>query len=181
MKRYLILLGDKTTAGGVVIQGTEGGTHHGTPFAIAGAKIYCRACQSEGVICNVEPYRPMRFDGMQVALENDICICKCNPPPRLIASQRNSSMSFDAEELASKGFHPDGRPLPKDTGKFDEQVRAIGGGASEGYPYFIITANGRTMQGRLDTSGILPRIYTASADHYDVYWGDEALAKQHGI
>lgn len=43
-------------------------------------------------------------------------------------------------------------------------------------PYFIRAADGRTMQGRLDSSGTLPRVFTDSMDDYHVYWGDDALA-----
>jgi hypothetical protein len=120
----------------------------------------------------------VKFHGKQVALENDICLCKCDPPPRLIASQRTASMSFNTGELTAMGFKADGRPIPKDTGAFDEQVRAAGRGVSNGYPYFIRAADGRTMQGRLDASGTLPRVFTDGVEDYHVYWGDDALAQQ---
>ncbi|AXF13734.1 PAAR domain-containing protein [Paraburkholderia caledonica] len=180
MRRYFIVLGDKTTAGGVVIQGEESCRNHGKPLAYHGAQIYCHACKTTGYICNVPPYRPMVLMGKQAALENDICICKCSPAPRLIASQNNASMSFESGELAAMGFRPDGSPMPKETGAFDEQVRAVGQGASEGYPYFIETADGRTFSGSLDRNGQLPRVYTDLQANYNVCWGDEALAMQEG-
>ncbi|AXL49389.1 hypothetical protein DSC91_001185 [Paraburkholderia caffeinilytica] len=118
--------------------------------------------------------------GNQAALENDICICECSPAPRLIASQNNASMFFESDELAAMGFRPDGSPMPKESGAFDEQIRAIGHGASEGYPYFIETADGRMFSGRLDRNGQLPRVYTDLQDNYNVCWGDEALVMQDG-
>jgi hypothetical protein len=63
---------------------------------------------------------------------------------------------------------------------FDERVKGVGPGASEGYPYFVETTDGRTFSGCLDANGHLPRIYTVDADEYHVYWGDEALAKLDG-
>ncbi len=70
-------------------------------------------------------------------------------------------------------------PVAKDT--FDEQVRAVGKGATDGYAYYIETADGRVYSGRLVDGGRLPRIETgANADEYSVYWGDEALARQNG-
>jgi hypothetical protein len=99
-----------------------------------------------------------KFHGKQVALENDTCIRKCGPPPRLIASQRTASMSFNTGELTAMDFKADGRPMARDTGAFDEQVRAVGHGVSNGYPSFIRAADGRTIQGRLDASGTLPRV-----------------------
>ncbi len=62
-------------------------------------------------------------------------------------------------------------------GTYDESVRAIGSGASTGYPYVIETPDGRIHSGQLDDSGYLPRIHTENEDEYIVYWGDEALAR----
>ncbi|HGO6121353.1 TPA: PAAR domain-containing protein, partial [Burkholderia cepacia] len=65
-------------------------------------------------------------------------------------------------------------------GAFDEQVRATEHQV-EGLPYYIETADGRVHSGRLGAVGILPRIHTGdNPDHYTVFWGDDALAKQHG-
>lgn len=59
---------------------------------------------------------------------------------------------------------------------YDEQVRAAG--VCEGYPYLIYVADGRTISGRVESGGVLPRIATGeSADDYRVYWGDDALVK----
>lgn len=113
LRRALIKLGDKTTAGGTVIEGEPASRHHGTPLSYHGASIYCPACKQTGKACNVPPMRPMRFMGKQALLENDICLCGCQPPPRLIASQSTMHVSFDHEELAQMGFGPTGLPLPK--------------------------------------------------------------------
>lgn len=113
MRRALIKLGDKTTAGGTVIEGEPASKHHGTPLSYHGAHIYCPACKQTGKACNVPPTRPMRFMGKQALLENDICLCGCQPPPRLIASQSTMHVSFDHEELGRMGFDPAGQPLPK--------------------------------------------------------------------
>lgn len=49
----------------------------------------------------------------------------------------------------------------------------------EGYPYYVETTDGRVFQGKLDASGMLPRIHTGhNPDDYTVYWGDDAIAKQ---
>jgi uncharacterized Zn-binding protein involved in type VI secretion/D-alanyl-D-alanine dipeptidase len=95
MKRYLILMGDKTTAGGTVLEGNTGTTNNGTPMSYHGARIYCPACQSTGHACNVPPFHTMLLTGKQALLNDDLCLCKCSPPPRLIASQHEVSMSFE--------------------------------------------------------------------------------------
>jgi hypothetical protein len=43
-----------------------------------------------------------------MALDGDICICKCEPPPRLIASRYDMYESFEAHELEREGLAPDG-------------------------------------------------------------------------
>jgi hypothetical protein len=52
----------------------------------------------------VGPSWPTTFDGQQVAVENDLCICGCNPPPRLVASANDMFMTFDSNQLAQMGF-----------------------------------------------------------------------------
>ncbi|MDP9645591.1 PAAR domain-containing protein [Paraburkholderia sp. 22098] len=95
MKRYLILNGDKTTANGVVqavpttIQLSDKDVaHEGDPVA-------CPACNTTGKIQCDGPRQVMTApDGRHAALSDDLCICGCHPPPRLVSSQQ--MMSVDA-------------------------------------------------------------------------------------
>ncbi|MBC8748977.1 putative Zn-binding protein involved in type VI secretion [Paraburkholderia sp. WC7.3g] len=158
MRRYFIVLGDKTTAGGVVIQAEERFTNHGKPLAYHGAQIYCHACKSTGHICNVPPYRPMTLHGKQIALENDICICKCDPPPRLIASQNNASMSFESRELAGTGHMRQGAQRSKNAQTARRHLKRIYvSDSSTGEPLtnrpFIADVEGREQSGRTDDNG----------------------------
>nr|WP_080421678.1 PAAR domain-containing protein [Burkholderia ubonensis] len=109
MRRYFIVIGDKTTSDGVVLEGEERTKNHGKALSYHGARVYCPACKSEGHIVADGPSRPMLLHGKQVALEDDLCICNCSPPPRLIRSQTNAYMSFEGHELTSKGNTLDGR------------------------------------------------------------------------
>lgn len=158
MRRYLIRMGDKTAAGGVVIQADERMKHHGVAVSYHGAKIYCHACKSVGHIRNVLPYRPMSIMGKQVALDNDICICKCNPLPRLITSQNTASMSFDGEELRRMGFDAFGRPLvnPESEVGFDDKFQLLDAGTGKplsSTEYAIERANGEIEHGVTDING----------------------------
>lgn len=163
MRRYFIRVGDKTTAGGEVIQGEERTKHHGAALSYEGAEIYCHTCKSVGHISKVLPYRSMSLFGKQIALENDICNCKCSPPPRLIASQNTGSMSFDGEELKKMGFGSAatfGRAMSATD--FDEQLRFT---SPEGIPlarvrYQITLEDGSIQSGITDESGRTERIYT---------------------
>lgn len=89
MTRYLILDGDHTTVAGTVQAKI-------TPFALDGRHIahedddvFCPVCKSIGKIQCVGLRLPMTGpDGRRVALSDDLCICKCPTPPKLIASQQ---------------------------------------------------------------------------------------------
>ncbi|ACB66641.1 MULTISPECIES: PAAR domain-containing protein [Burkholderia] len=93
MTRYLILDGDHTTVAGTV-------RAKGTPFVLDNKHIahedddvICPACKSIGKIQCDGPRLPMTGpDGRRVALSDDLCICKCPTPPKLVASQQVMSV-----------------------------------------------------------------------------------------
>lgn len=87
MKRHTITEGAKTTAGGVVIIGSGYNAINGARIALESDLVYCKACRSCGHILCVGPRIQETWDGRQIALEDDLCICGCTPPPRLIPSQ----------------------------------------------------------------------------------------------
>lgn len=177
MRRAILKVGDKSTNGGVVIEGVENCTHHGTPMTFIGAKVWCNGCKSEGVIGSKGPHRIATMMGKQQALDGDICICKCAPSPVLRASQDSAWHEFGTHELAAMGYDAFGRELANGHRAYDEQVRAVTSWASlEGYPYHIKAASSDAYSGRVDISGQLPRIHTETAETYTIYWGDEALA-----
>ncbi|WP_321963865.1 PAAR domain-containing protein [Paraburkholderia sp. J7] len=78
MRRAILKLGDKTTAGGIVLEGMDTCMHHGTPMTFIGAKVWCPACDSEGVIGWKGPHQNATMMGKQQALEGDICLCNCD-------------------------------------------------------------------------------------------------------
>lgn len=158
MKRYFIRVGDKTTADGIVTQGEDNFKHHGVSVSYHGAAIYCHGCKTVGHICSVPPYRPFSILGKQVALDNDICICKCSPPPRLIASQNTAFMSFDGEELSKMGFSSNGMALQKtsEPPAFDDRFQLLDAETGEplvGFEYAIERANGEVEHGVTDSDG----------------------------
>ncbi|MFC6139040.1 PAAR domain-containing protein [Paraburkholderia silvatlantica] len=103
MRRAILKLGDKTTAGGTVLEGVDRCTHHGTPITFIGAQIWCPACNSTGVIGWKGPHRPATMMGKQQALDGDICLCKCDPPPVCLASQDSAWHVFESHELSESG------------------------------------------------------------------------------
>lgn len=87
MKRHTITLGASTTAGGKVIRASASGYINGIQIALADDLIFCPACKSQGKIVCIGPRIPETWDGKEVALENDLCMCLCTTPPKLIANQ----------------------------------------------------------------------------------------------
>ncbi|BAO88531.1 PAAR domain-containing protein [Caballeronia cordobensis] len=87
MRRYYLREGDKSTAGGVVTEGARNCTIYGIPQTYVDARVWCPTCNSEGRIVGIGPRWPDSIFGKEVALSDDICSCKCDPPPRMLASQ----------------------------------------------------------------------------------------------
>ncbi|MGN6669298.1 MAG: PAAR domain-containing protein [Trinickia sp.] len=111
MKRSRLRKGDRSSVGGVVNEGIPRMSHEGAELAFLGASVTCPACHSTGEIVPQGPRWPANFMGRQPALEGDLCACKCDPPPVMMASQTTMFESFDSHQLAGMGFAPSGRPL----------------------------------------------------------------------
>lgn len=88
-ERAYLKVGDRTTAGGVVIQGLEDADDCGMALTYLFAKVWCPACQSHGFIAPSGPRPKDDLMGKEPALEFDICQCQCTPKPLLLASQRD--------------------------------------------------------------------------------------------
>ncbi|MFJ4132514.1 S-type pyocin domain-containing protein [Pseudomonas cyclaminis] len=97
MRRYNIMTGAKTTVGGEVISGMERTSFNGQMIAREGDRVACPACGTEGFIALAGPHLHEEWGGKQAALEGDLCICKCDPPPELIACQRFKSQVFKTQ------------------------------------------------------------------------------------
>ena len=87
MKRHTITVGASTSVGGKVISASSTGRIHGKEIALEGDMVSCPACKSQGKIICVGPRIPETWNGRNVALENDLCVCGCPTPPRLIPCQ----------------------------------------------------------------------------------------------
>ena len=91
MKRYYITIGDKTTVGGTVVTGSPTSRLNGKQRAREGDQIDCSQCGATGVIqLSGERLAANDASGKVYALNDDLCICKCHPPPKLLASQSTS-------------------------------------------------------------------------------------------
>ncbi|MEN8511371.1 PAAR domain-containing protein [Burkholderia sp. RS02] len=183
MMRRIAVVGDTLSSGGQISPYSgpafKMGSHQA---ALIGGQAFCTACMRPGVIAKSGgPYR-IKIMG-EVALDGDIVICACPTPPHIVASLGGEKWCDDRVEGNGKvvsSLSATGSVVSIKEGAFDEQVKATEHRV-EGLPYFIETADERVHSGRLGTDGVLPRIHTGdSPDDYTVYWGDDALAKQHG-
>jgi uncharacterized Zn-binding protein involved in type VI secretion len=87
MKRHTLTLGASTTAGGKVISASSHGSINGVMIALEEDMIFCPACKSQGKIVCTGPRIPETWNGKNVALENDLCLCGCPSPPKLVPNQ----------------------------------------------------------------------------------------------
>jgi uncharacterized Zn-binding protein involved in type VI secretion len=93
VKRYLILDGDQTTVAGTVHAKATPRGLNGRHIAHEADDVSCPACGSTGKISCDGPRLSMNGpDGRRTALSDDLCICKCDPPPKLLASQQSMSV-----------------------------------------------------------------------------------------
>ncbi|WP_156924557.1 PAAR domain-containing protein [Burkholderia sp. WSM2230] len=88
-ERACIFQHDRTTANGVVLDGLDDIGLDDRKMSYLGAQVQCPACNSIGVI-EPDGVRLAGDDlgGRQHTLGDDLCRCRCSPPPRLRASQR---------------------------------------------------------------------------------------------
>lgn len=113
--RYYIHKGDKTTAGGTVTGGSDTISNDGAPVAHEGDEVQCPACNSTGkILCDGPRWPITGMDGRQTALSDDLCLCHCNPLPKLIASRQTISMTMEdslgSEAVQTATAHVYGAP-----------------------------------------------------------------------
>lgn len=91
VRRYDIQKGDKTTADGTVLGGDSNDTLGGFAQAYEHDEVWCPACKSMGhIVCDGHRLPMQGPDGREGALSDDLCVCKCSTPPRLLPSQFTS-------------------------------------------------------------------------------------------
>ncbi|GAB3629361.1 hypothetical protein PTE30175_03756 [Pandoraea terrae] len=163
MRRSYLKVGDKSSCDGTVVEGIPFMIHHGTPLTFLGAAVNCPSCKSTGRIGGKGPRLQYDFMGRQPAMEGDICICKCDPPPVMFASQSDMFQIFESNDLAGKGLDSAGEagaasgaaeasaPVPNVDDWF--VIRDASGRAVANTGYTIQRASGETERGTTDASG----------------------------
>lgn len=116
MQRYHITVGAKTTANGRVRTGNAGCTIDGMAQSVEGDEVDCPVCGSVGKIVCDGPRQVERINGRNAALDDDICSCQCDPPPRLIANQARSSQIIKVSASSYARSATPSTTQPNDTG-----------------------------------------------------------------
>lgn len=101
MRRYTITLGASTTAGGKVITASANGSINGVQIALENDLIFCPACKSQGKILCVGSRIPETWNGRQVALGDDLCMCACSMPPKLVPNQTLRSQVIEGSPASA--------------------------------------------------------------------------------
>jgi uncharacterized Zn-binding protein involved in type VI secretion len=168
VQRYNITLGAKTTVGGVVATAHPYATVNDVPLAREGDFVNCPACQTQGRIKCAGLRISAIIDNKEFALSDDLCICNCDPPPQLIASQTHMFQTVDdspsymgwttANQIAAS-------TMPNGTHDLSFEVKDKAGIALAGYPYLIELPDGRRLEGITDRDGITRRVGAMSAEN----------------
>ena len=107
MGKPFILIGDKTSHGGVVVQGSPVSTVDGKPLARVGDQVTCPRRGHGGTTVIVSGDPTMIIDGMPAARHGDKCACGAT----LIASQVvSTTLEGGASSSAPVSTPPSGRP-----------------------------------------------------------------------
>ncbi|HEY0062863.1 MAG TPA: PAAR domain-containing protein [Telluria sp.] len=156
MRRYTITLGASTTSGGKVISASSDGNIDGLPIALEGDLVTCPVCRTAGKILCVGPRIPESWNGKNVALENDLCICRCASAPKLLPNQnRRCQVIKDSGRALS---HPVEAPVARGapTHVYTDRFALLD--ERDGSPlarreYAVVRASGRLEFGTCDAQG----------------------------
>jgi uncharacterized Zn-binding protein involved in type VI secretion len=102
MRRYHITVGAKTTVDGTVRTGWERSSINGQAMAREGDEVRCPECDSTGTIACDGPRLSELLEGRRPALDGDLCKCKCDPPPKLVANQTIRYQTIETDNVAPR-------------------------------------------------------------------------------
>jgi uncharacterized Zn-binding protein involved in type VI secretion len=174
VKRHTITEGATTTAGGKVIGASSHGAINGARIAVENDPVHCPACNCTGHIVCVGARLSERWNGNQVALENDLCVCKCYPHPRLVPSQtmRYQVVSEDAAGADFVGRSGTTSESGAEAASAEQQepynqhfhVKNEAGQSLVDFPYVIELSSGRRIEGRTDHEGKTAKAVASRAE-----------------
>ncbi len=173
MRRYTITLGASTTSGGNVISASSEGRIDGVPIALEGDLVTCPSCNSAGKIQCVGPRIPESWNGKNVALENDLCICRCPVPPKLLPNQTLRSQVIKDSGRALSQPTPEAATRGALGESFSDCFRLVddfSGKVLAHREYALVRASGKLEFGTSDARGHTHVLSsTAQAEPVEIY------------
>lgn len=173
MRRYTITLGAPTSSGGKVISASSDGKIDGSPIALEGDLVTCPVCKTAGKILCVGPRIPETWGGKNVALENDLCICRCASAPRLLPSQtmRCQVIKDTGRALSNPAAMPAVRPEASEA--YADRFVLVDDHDGRPLPsreYAVVRASGKLEFGTSDEAGQTHMLSaTAQSECVEIY------------
>lgn len=166
MRRYFITLGAPTSVGGKVVSAGSEARIDGAAIALEGDLVTCPVCNTTGKIRCVGPRIPETWNGRNVALENDLCICRCDTTPRLMTSQvlRSQVIKDSGRALSHLVSGRAAQGAPDQV--YSEQFRLLDMHSVvplSGREYAVVRGNGKLEFGTCDELG-LTHVLSATAE-----------------
>lgn len=131
------------------------------PVALIGGAVYCEACKSTGIIAKAGGMRRVNFM-TEIALDRDICVCNCHPPPPIKAT------------IALTVWHEDeGEAIPVEPprtyNRHFQIVDEVTGKPLKNRPYKIIF-DGETIEGATDDDGKTKLVHYDSSKNIEIHY-----------
>ncbi len=173
MRRYTITLGAPTTSGGKVISASSDGKIDGAAIALEGDLVTCPVCKTAGKILCVGPRIPETWGGKNVALENDLCICRCTTHPRLqpIQTLRCQVIKDTGRALSNPAPGPARHGLADSV--YSERFLLVDdhdGAPLPSREYAVVRASGKLEFGTSDAAGQTHLLSaTAQSERVEIY------------
>ncbi len=172
-----IVVGDRTSHGGVVVSGDTTCTLDGQPLARVGDAVFCNRCMKSTVIVTSRFPTGSAF-GQALAYDQDSTSCGA-----LLYSRHNGHAGWNTE-----GGDSATQSAPLDVDAIGNEVmvsKALrfqehfilhdgNGNLMANVPYVVTTGEGKTFEGETDADGRTVVVWTDSPDAVDVNVGDQA-------
>jgi hypothetical protein len=163
--RNWLCVGDPPVTGGAVLSYTTDCPvfEHGILVALVGGAVYCDACKTTGIIAKAGG--PERFGFMTktgIALDGDLCVCNCHPPPPIKATHALTTWFDDMG---------DGMPIdPPRT--FNQHFQVVDKKTGEPLQnhHYVLVHNGEKIEGTTDENGLTKIVYYNSASDVEIHY-----------
>lgn len=163
--RNILCVGDPPVTGGAVLPYDAPYPTRMTdaliPVALIGGSVFCKACKSTGIIAKAGGMRRINFM-TEIALDGDVCVCNCHPPPPIKAT------------IALTAWHEDeGEAIPAEPPRtFNQHFQIVHeetGKPLKNHDYRILH-NGEIIEGTTDEDGLTKIVYFNSASNIEIQY-----------